>query len=157
MEKNITITGNCVQISINPKLYPIEVIYSASYVFLDKYYILLDEDHKKNVLVHIKPKKNKSEISEDEMEALAGDFLNELINYADYNVRAKQTQKIREMLIQRSIITNDPEILKNDELNDEEFNHILDKLDEDYDEFLDDPKEIAIPWEEKYGNKTKDK
>ena len=60
-----------------------------------------------------------------------------MINYADYQKRAKETKKIREMIMQRALITNDPSII--DDLEDEDW--------------LDDPEGIAIPWEEKYGKK----
>ena len=111
-------------LSINPKLYPLETIYSAAYVFLDRAYIQLDGDPEKEVLVKLKLKEY------GDIEKLQGDFLNELINYADYKNRAEQTKKIREMLLQRAIITNDPCVLDEKEDKKGEFEN------------------VKIPWEE---------
>jgi His-Xaa-Ser system protein HxsD len=141
MKTNLKIEKDSVVLNINPKLYALETIYSAAYVFLDRAYVLLDGDPKKEILVKLKAK------NKENLKNLGGDFLNELINYADYQRRAKQTKKIREMLLQRAIATNDSPVVESKE---EEID--LDDLDDD---FLDDPEGIAIPWEEKYGKKSK--
>ena len=143
MDENIKIQGDSVVLSINPKLYALETVYSAAYVFLDRAYILLDGDPEKEILVKLKPKQN------EDLDKLGGEFLNELINYADYRERSKQTKEIREMLLQRALITNDPSVLDDDKMDDE----LLEELEDDY---LEDPEEIAIPWEEKYGDNNKE-
>ena len=131
-------------LNINPKVYPLETIYSAAYVFLDKAYILLDGDPKKEILVKLKPKEKQN------LEKLGGDFLNELINYADYQKRAEKTKEIREMLLQRALITNDSSILQR---KDSESDKLTEELGDG--DFLDDPEGIAIPWEEEYGGNLK--
>ena len=146
MEKNMTIKGNSVTIKVNPNLYALETIYSASYVFLDKAYILLNGDPKKEIIIELEPKEP------EDLKKLGGDFLNELINYGDYKKRAEQTKEIREMILQRAIITNDPSTIQDNK----EFKELIDELDKDS-ETCSDPKEIAIPWDEKYGDKKKDK
>jgi len=140
MEDNIKIKEGCAFLSINPKLYPIEAVYSAAYVFLDKAYIILDGDPEKEVIVKLKLKK------EGDIKEIGNEFFNELINYADFRVRSKETKKITEMLLERALITNDPSVVKDDE-----FSGLMDEL-EDAD-YLDDPENIAVPWEEKYGKK----
>jgi hypothetical protein len=77
--------------------------------------------------------------------------MNELINYSDYQKRAEGTRKLREMILQRAIVTNDPGT-KADPITDEEFDKFLDDLEDD--DYLDDPEGIAIPWEEKYGKEA---
>ena len=52
------------------------------------------------------------------------------------------------MLLQRALITNDASILDNDE----EFDELIEGLEDDED--LEDPEGIAVPWEEKYGDKA---
>jgi len=118
------------EITINPKIYPLEAVYAASYVFLDRAFIRLDGDPKKEIKVTLEPKKDKPGLDKE--------FLNELINYSDYSIRAKQTRGLREALMQKALLTNDPGAI------DDPF----DALDDDY---IDDPEGIAIPWEEKYG------
>jgi hypothetical protein len=46
-------TQACV-LKINPKIYNLRVIYSCAYVFLDRAYIFLEGDPKKEILVRIK-------------------------------------------------------------------------------------------------------
>lgn len=151
-KSNLDIKGDCVVLSINPKVYPLEAVYSAAYVFLDRTYILLDGDPKREIFVELKPKEGGE--NEKELETLGRDFNNELINYADYQKRAKETKKIREMLLQRALITNDPPIIDSSNLeDDEEFEGMMKDLDKD--DYIEDPEGIAIPWEEKYGKKSK--
>ena len=126
---------NKITVSVNPKIYHLDVIYSASYVFLDKSYVFLDGNPKKLVKVELKPKKKY------DLEKLGREFNNELLKYADYKKRSEQTKQIREMIIQRALFTNDPSL--------------VDEIEEDED--FEDPEGIAIPWEEKYGKKTKKK
>lgn len=155
--KNIKIEDGTATISINPTLYPLEVIYSASYIFLDKAYILLDGDSKKEIIIRLKPKKEAKD--NHELEKLGGEFLNELINYADYRERAKETKNIREALLQRALFTNDPELIQNNTIaseDDAEFEKLLKEIEEKGDDALDDPQGIAIPWEEKYGKKKEE-
>jgi len=147
--KEISIEDGSVILKVNPKLYPLEVIYSAAYVFLDRAYVLLDGDPKKEVIVKLMPKEK------HDLKKLGGEFFNELINYADYNKRAKETKNIREMLLQRALITNDPSVLQE---GDGELDKIMGELDDNEDsDYLEDPEGIAIPWEEKYGKKAKKK
>lgn len=146
--KRICVKEDSAILRVNPKSYPLEAIYSASYVFLDKAYILLDGDPKKEIIVTLKAK------GKEDLKKLGGEFFNELINYADYQRRAKETKKIREILLQRALITNDPSVLQNNG----EFDKAMKKSGDDDDlDYLEDPEGIAIPWEEKYGKNAKKK
>ncbi len=138
-----------VTVTVNPKVYPIETVYSAAYVFLDSLYILLDGDPETGISVKLTPK-NKT--GNDTMEKIGMEFANELINYADYRERAKDSRKIREMLLQRALFTNDPASFtsKEADFDEEEFNTLMKELEK---EEIEDPDDIAVPWEEKYGKK----
>lgn len=98
--KNFTINkrDGVVILSINPKIYPLEVIYGASYVFLDKSYVIINGDPEKEVLVQLKPK-NKGE----DLEELALKFNNELVNYGMYVVQAARTSTIRNAIVQAAL------------------------------------------------------
>ncbi|PLW80693.1 His-Xaa-Ser system protein HxsD [Candidatus Woesearchaeota archaeon] len=135
MEKNIKIENDKAVLSINPKMYDLEVIYSATYLFLDKSYIILDGDPKKEILVKIKAKKGK------DIEEIAHDFFNELINYSDYKKRADSTRKIRELILQRALATNDPNLVEDDE-----FDRLLKELDGESEES--DENDMIVPWED---------
>lgn len=125
----------CVMVSINPKIYPPDVIFSAAYVFLDKAYLLIDGDPEEEIVVELKPKDEKGSL-----ETLGREFNNELLNYAAYKAQVEKNAAIRQMIIQRALFTNDPSLEKNG--SGEES-------------YIEDPKGIAIPWEEKYAKKVK--
>ena len=54
METNLKVKKGFVILTVNPKIYPLETVYSAAYTFLDKAYILLDGDPKKEIIVKLK-------------------------------------------------------------------------------------------------------
>jgi His-Xaa-Ser system protein HxsD len=114
-------------ILVDTKLYPLEVIYSAAYVFLDKAHFLFGGDPKKEVIVSIKPKEKGLDLRR-----LCLDFSNELINYSVYVIQAAKKQAIREAIIRRALATN--------ALPDEP------ETDDSEEEWLDDPEGIAKPW-----------
>lgn len=142
---NTEVNGGTIVISVNPKLYPLEAVYSAAYVFMDRAYIVLDGDPEKEIIVRMKPKQGCS------LENLGNEFNNELLNYADYLTRAKETKKLREMFLQRAILSNDPQVIG------QQNNGGIEPEKEEIPEvaFLRDPESIAVPWEEKYGKKAR--
>ncbi len=64
-------------VHVNPELYSLDVIYSASYVFLDRAFMILDGDPKKEILVKIKSK------NKDKNKEIGMEFFNELMNYSE--------------------------------------------------------------------------
>jgi len=140
---------NYVLASINSKIYSLDVIYTAAYVFLEKAYLIFDGDPKKEVLVKLTAKRK---CSWEELEILGKDFFNELINYGFHKKQSEQNKQIKQIILQRALLTNlGDEIKLEEDLNELEFLKILE---EDSGE-IEDPEGIAIPWEEKYGNKKK--
>lgn len=116
---------------LNIKLYPLEAIYGACYVFIDKFYIYFREiDVKNNVVVEMKPK---NKLKQGDIEIVRGEFFNELLNYTHRINISKNNKKIREYMVERAL-----------------FSAIDDDFDGDND--FDDPLGIAVPWEEKYGD-----
>lgn len=122
-----------VLISINPKIYPLDVVYSAAYVLLDKAYVVIDGDPEEEIIVEIRAKEKKGDIEE-----IGHELNNELINYAVYKTQSEKNQPIRQAIIQRALLTNN-------------FEATTDTTD-----YIDDPEGIAVPWEEKYGKKSKE-
>jgi len=129
-------------ISLNPKIYPLEAIYGACYVFIDRAYLFLDGDLNKEVKIFLKGKK---ELSPKELEKLAGEFENELLNYSLRLSIAKNTKNIRETIVERALFSVLPHEKELEKINKSE------QIDEKTIE--NDPLGIAVPWEEKYGNK----
>jgi len=126
-------------ISLNPKIYPLEAIYGACYVFIDRAYLFLDGYPKKEIKVSIM---GKQELKLKDLEKIAGEFKNELLNYTLRLSIAKNTRKIRETIVERALFSALP--------RDEEI--ALEKEDKTFEE---DPLGIAVPWEEKYKKKKK--
>ena len=87
-------------ISVNPAIYPLDVIYPAAYVFMDRAYIMIDGDPKDEIFVEMVSKEGCSLVE------LAGDFNNELLNYAVYKKQVERNGPIREALITRALLSN---------------------------------------------------
>ncbi|MFH8092876.1 MAG: His-Xaa-Ser system protein HxsD [Candidatus Aenigmatarchaeota archaeon] len=89
---------NFVQVSINPKFYNLDVIYSAIYVFLDKYYVKIEGEPEEEVIVKLKPKEGKVDL-----EKVGREFNNELISYAAAAIRGWKTADLRKTIIERAL------------------------------------------------------
>lgn len=95
---------NYVKISVNPKIYPLHIIYSAAYVFLDKAFVNIEGNPEEEIFVTLIPKQ-----SNMNLEVLGRDFNNELINYAAFSIRYGLTKQIREKIVEKLL-----EAIKND-------------------------------------------
>jgi len=91
-------------VSINPKVYPLEVIYAATYVLLDRAYFIIDGNPEKDIKVIIRAKDEK--IRGKGLEKIALQLHDELVNYANYVVQAARNQGVREAIIKRALATN---------------------------------------------------
>ncbi len=154
--------GGYIIASVNPKIYPLEVIYSAAYIFLDRAYLLIDGNPEEEIFVQMKPK-NKNE----NLEKLGNEFNNELLNYAVYVVQAVRNQPLRKAIIERALLTNIAEIehcpecgckleicpdckekycptCESEHKTKEEAKREAEEREEDY--VVDDPLGIAKPW-----------
>lgn len=131
---------NQVTVSVNPKIYSADVIYSAAYVFLDKAYVLVDGDPEDEIIVQLKPK------NPYDLEKLGREFNNELLSYSFYKTQAEKNTAVREAMIQRVLVTNDPSLAKQTEEPESK------ELKEE--NYKKDPLSIAIPWEEKHKKKN---
>jgi His-Xaa-Ser system protein HxsD len=94
----------CATFSINPMIYPLEVIYSASYIMMDKAYIFLDGDPYQDIKVEIRKKTDATQ----NIHQLIYEFNNELLNYAVYNQQTEKNRGIREAILKKIILTNEP-------------------------------------------------
>ena len=99
-----------VVISVNPKIYPLDVIFSAAYIFLDKAYVLIDGDPEEEIIVKMKAKDKSLNLEE-----LGREFNNELINYSFYVVQSGRTMWIRNAMIQRAFFSHVGEVEEENE------------------------------------------
>lgn len=126
MLKSIEKGKNWVRLSVDPLVYPLPTIYSAGYVFLDKAYIYLDKKSKNKISVFIYPKKKNQNLDE-----LAGDFYNELLNYAHYYTSLKANADAVKMLTQRALFSAEPSLVK--EAEEQEIADLIKELEEEED------------------------
>lgn len=138
---------NQVTITVNTKIYPLEVIFSSSYIFLDHAYILLDEAKTGIIVITLK---GKEKMDKKQLEKFGGEFYNALLNDSLRNQISKTNQKIREYIVGSALIgavgENEDEAIKSQESKE--------KSEEVIEEWKGDDLGIAVPWEEKV-KKTK--
>ncbi len=111
MDKNYEIfeEDNSILLRINKNIYSKEIVIQTTYVLLEKYYFLIDEkgDYWE---VLIKPKEENKEVSEE----IVLDFMDELIESSSYLDQLKRTKEIRELILEKAILsqTIDDELLE---------------------------------------------
>lgn len=127
---------NKIDFSLDLKTYPLEAIYLATYLFLDRFYIFLDSPSPQKIKVSLKKKNG---VSVGKGEDIRGEFSNELLNATLRLKIAKLNKKVREAIIGQALLSSLGEVTAK----------------ENEDSFQEDPLGIATPWEEKYGKKKK--
>lgn len=93
--------GNYLIVSVNPRLYPLSVVYSAAYHMLDEAYVILFGDPNEEILVEMRPKDKKTDV-----ELLGRKLNNELVNCAVYQVRSERNRTIRDAIVKKAFETN---------------------------------------------------
>jgi len=126
-----------IKIKLNTNLYPLDVIYSAAYSLVEKGYFYFEGDPKSEIIVNIKLKKKNIDIE--------GEFKDQLLNYLEFKNNSVQNHDIKQMILHRALITNDPELGKIDDDNSNNDDILLNSND------IEDIDDIEIPWDEKHG------
>jgi His-Xaa-Ser system protein HxsD len=140
-KSQISLRDNQIVFSLNTKNYSQEAIYNTAYVFSDRVYIYLDGDPEKEIKVFLKGKEN---LNKSQLEALQGEFLNELLNYLLRIEVAQSNQKIREYIVASALVASMPSELLNQSAQTETESS----------DWKEDPLGIAVPWEEKNKKKS---
>ena len=129
-------------VSLEKGLYPLDVVYGAAYVLIDRAYILLDKDKSGRTLVRVEAKE---ETREEGLRSLVGEFSNELLSQALRRKITMQNKAELEAIVTQAL-AGATGAMTPGTLDDE------DDLD-----FLDDPLGIAVPWEEKFSKEAREK
>lgn len=157
---------------LNPKLYSLEAIYGAAYVFLDKAYIYLDGSPKSKIKITLKAKKGLKESKN-----LKEEFLNELLNFSLRDQVSKNNKKIRERIVGTVLSIASSPLEKNETEEDLMFKEKTMELEQDFSKMTapwcktgsrkktsskkktwrKDPAGIMTPWEKKRSSKRKKK
>ena len=125
-------------LSLDKGLYPLDVVYGAAYVFIDRAYVLLGKDGDKTV-VELAAKD--PETSKEALRELAGEFGNELLSQALRKRITRENKTILETIVTQALAGATGAMVPTAFEDDDD--------DDDLD-FLDDPLGIAVPWEERF-------
>jgi His-Xaa-Ser system protein HxsD len=147
-------------IEVQPKLYGLEAVYKACYTFLDRAYIRLQGDPEGFVSVVIRAKDG----VKTPVDALAGEFENELLHQALRVKVAEGNRKIREYIVTRALLSaqGEPPRSKSPDGAKDAGAPLLDaELEKEIEKLLaevekgeaagSDPLKITVPWDEKKG------
>lgn len=140
---SIDLAARAVSLRVDASLYPVGAVYAAAYVFLDRCYVLLDRPDAAHVRVSLSWKKGDPPAGA--LEALAGEFANELLSCAWRARIAEESRAVIEATTARALsgAMGAPSL---DDLESFQFG----------DEAFEDPLGIAMSWEEKYGKQKKE-
>jgi His-Xaa-Ser system protein HxsD len=128
-----------VSFDVDETVYPLEAIYGASYLFVDRCFVFLSRPNPRVVNVRLT---SRGPATAAELDALAGEFVNELLSQTARLRLSQATSRIREYYTAAALraAASAPSV-----------DDLLAELDSE--ELGDDPLEIAVPWEEKSGDK----
>lgn len=131
-----------ISFEVDEGIYPLEALYGACYLFLERCFVFLSRAPAGTVRVRLTAREA---ASAEALEALAGEFGNELLSQVARLRLSQATARIREFYTAAALraAASAPSV---DEL--------LAELESE--ELLEDPLEIMVPWEEKHGNKPSD-
>lgn len=89
---------NFALVALNPKIYSMATIFSAAYVLLDRAFVVIDGTHDQ-IVVSMQPLQGK------DLRSLVQQFNSQLINYSVNAAESKKTERIRNELIKRALLT----------------------------------------------------
>lgn len=129
------ISDRQIRFVIDEQIYPRDALFGAAYIFIDRCYVLLDRPGDQRVSVRFR---TKAAATEAELEALAGEFANELLNQVLRLRVGESTARIREYYMARAFFATDGKST---------IDQLLAELDAE--EMAEAPLEVAVPWEKK--------
>lgn len=125
--------GRRISFTLNEELYPREAILGAAYLFVDRCFIFLTRPGDTLVDVRLK---SKEPSSPEQLEILAGDFANALLDQVVRFHVAERTGRLREYTMARAFFTTPAQA---------SIDQLLAELDAE--EMMEDDLEIAVPWQ----------
>lgn len=120
-----------VSFDVSEDIYALDTIQGAAYLFLDRCYVFLDRPADRRVTVVLK---TKGDADAAALDALAGEFANELLNQALRKAVGASNAKIREFILAKAFFSVDAP-------------SSIDKLLAELDAEEMEPLEIPVPWE----------
>ncbi len=128
-----------VSFDVDETVYSLEAIYGGSYLFVDRCFVFLSRPSPRVVNIRLT---SRGPATPAELDALAGEFVNELLSQATRLRLSQATTRIREYYTAAALraAASAPSV-----------DDLLAELDSE--ELGDDPLEIQVPWEEKADEK----
>jgi len=137
---SVDLASGAARLELDETLYPLEALYGAAYIFIDRCFVLLDRPSAGRWRVTLSPKGGPAD--SQKLRALVGEFANELLSCAwRHQITQANRQVIEQVTVQAIGGAMGPPSL--DELAKYDFTG----------EALEDPLGIALSWEEKYKKK----
>ncbi len=102
MKNNYRVDGNEIIIRVNKNIYPKEVIIQTTYVMLEDFYFLIDEDDS-NYVVYMKQKKDSN--LKGSFEDFVYSFFDELVESQSYLDQLKRTSAIRQTILEKALLS----------------------------------------------------
>ncbi len=128
-------------VALDTSLYPLPAIYGATYVFIDRAYVVLDRPADGRIRVTLMAKQPSPTV--EDLRALVGELANEVLACAfRHQLTQDNRVTVETVTMQAMASAMGPPSL--DDLADFDFT----------DDALDDPLGIAQSWEEKHGKKA---
>jgi His-Xaa-Ser system protein HxsD len=131
-------------VTVDASVYPIEALYGAAYIFIDRCYVLIDKAREGAFAVTLTPKA--AGATAETLRAMVGEFANELLSQAWRQKILEENRVILEAVTTQALAgaMGPPTI---DDLASFDFSE----------EGFDDPLGIAMSWEEKHKKKPDEK
>ena len=134
-----------VQLHVDPAIYPLQAIYGAAYIFIDRCYVFLDRPRSADAgaeVVRVTLTAKGAQADAGALRALVGEFANELLSCAWRHQITQDNRVLLETVTMQALAgAMGPPSL--DDLASFDFS----------DQGFDDPLGIAMSWEEKHGKK----
>jgi len=127
--------GRRVSFTLDENIYPRDAVYGAAYLFIGKCFLFFTRPAADQIEVRLKAKEDGANL-----EALAGEFANELLNQVVRQRIGESTSQIREYYMAKAFFADS---------NQTSIDALLAELDAE--ELEEDPLEISVPWEEPNG------
>lgn len=148
MDPKVDSKSNTAGILLDETVFPRPVGLAAAYRFLERCYVRLEQRPRRRLHVRLK---GKEKLDECALLALGEEFGNELVHQLMRHQVAERTEQLRSIIVGRALLSAEPTQAEPTQAQDAslppEFASTLD--------YLEDPLGIAVPWEEKHGDKRK--
>ncbi|MBI5489705.1 MAG: hypothetical protein HY905_20395 [Deltaproteobacteria bacterium] len=143
MDPKVDRQANAVNVVLDEGVFPRPVGLAAAYRFLERCYVQLERRPGRRLAVRLK---GKSPLDEEVLLGLGEEFHNELVNQLVRHQVAERTDQLRAVIVGRALLSAEPAEAVAAAPAAEDASCL---------DYLEDPLGIAVPWEEKHGEKRK--